>query len=60
MEKKIDYKEYDFGDERKEGNVSSSNDCTGSVPVPPQSDEEKKAYKNVYKYEPIPFEKEDI
>ncbi len=31
-------------------NASSSTDCTGLIPVPPQSEEEREAYEAIYHY----------
>lgn len=58
MEKKIDYKEFDFGEDL-DLNTCSNMDCTGAVPVPPKSKAEKESYKNVYDYEPIVFIKDE-
>lgn len=31
-------------------NASSSTECTGLIPVPPQSEEEQQAYDDIYHY----------
>jgi len=53
-EKKIDYHEYEFGDQVENLNACSNTDCTGVVYRAPASDEELEAYREVYDFEP-PF-----
>lgn len=51
-EKKIDYHEYEFGEQIDNLNACSTTDCTGVMWRAPQNDDERESYKNVYDFEP--------
>lgn len=51
-EKKIDYHEFEFGEQIDNLNACSTTDCTGLIWRAPKNEDELESYKNVYDFEP--------
>ncbi|MCH5266419.1 MAG: hypothetical protein J1F02_11000 [Lachnospiraceae bacterium] len=57
-EKKIDYHEFDFGEQIENLNACSTTDCTGLIWRAPKDEDEVESYRNVYDFEPHYVEKD--